>query len=115
VAGGSWGDDDRLAETNLASAQLPPDDEQDENPAGWRPKAGRAAARAAGTAGGRKRRLGLPFLLVLLALTVAVTALITRSIAGSGGSHHAAASVTQAVSTGSRGDGIVIVEESAGV
>jgi serine/threonine-protein kinase len=46
---------------------------------------------------------------------VVVAALITRSLAGTGGSNHAASSVTQAVSTGSRSDGIVIVEESAGV
>jgi serine/threonine-protein kinase len=106
---GGWADDVQADETSLAAAHPAPIGAQDE-PAAWQPS-GRAARRAgatrAGAAGGRRRRLSLPVLLVLLALTVVVCALITRSIAGSGNSDHAAASVTQAVTTGTRGDGIV--------
>jgi serine/threonine-protein kinase len=53
-------------------------------------------------------------LLVLLAVTVIVFALVTRSLVGSSGSKHAAASVTQSVTTGTRGDGIQVVETNAG-
>src|SRR6185369_6399433 len=87
-------------------------------PAGGQP-AGRAARRAeagrATGAGGRKRRLRLPVLLVLLVVTVVVCALITRQLAGSSGSGHAASSVTQWVTTGSHSDGIVVVEAKSGV
>jgi serine/threonine-protein kinase len=71
---------------------------------------GRAGRRRAAAPTGRRRRLSLPVLLVLLALTVAVTALVTRSLAGSGnsaGSHQGASSVTRAVTTSTAGDGIV--------
>jgi len=115
-AGDGW-TDDQLAETGLAAAHAAPPADQAE-PAGWQP-AGRAARRAeagrATGAGGRKRRLRLPVLLVLLVVTVVVCALITRQLAGSSGSGHAASSVTQWVTTGSHSDGIVVVEAKSGV
>jgi len=122
TAAGAWppGDgDDQLAETGLAAAHPPLADTEDAKPGAWQP-AGRAASRRAGSsragaASQRRRRLSLPVLIVLLLLTVAVTALVTRSLASSDGSSHAAASVTQTVTSGPRGGGIVLGEGNAGV
>ncbi|OHV44352.1 serine/threonine-protein kinase [Pseudofrankia sp. BMG5.36] len=126
AAAGSWppGEaDDQLAETGLAVAHPAAADAEDAEPGGWQPGraasrragAGRAGAGRAGAAGRQRRRLTLPVLIVLLVITVAVTALITRSLAGSRGSSHAAASITQAVTTGPGGGGIVVGEGIAGV
>jgi serine/threonine-protein kinase len=71
-------------------------------------RGGRAEHRRRASADAPRRRLTLPVLLVLLLLTVAVTALITRALAGKDGStHQGAAAVTRVVHSAADRDGIV--------
>ncbi|WP_322749468.1 MULTISPECIES: serine/threonine-protein kinase [unclassified Frankia] len=84
-----------------------------------RPPGGRAARRRAdgshgGSPGEGRRKLSLPVLILLLIATVAVTALITRTIAGSNGSATSAPPPSWAVHVPRAGGGIVTNDSVTG-
>ncbi len=104
--------------TNIAARAQPPGNR---TASGLQPSGARAArrrrprGRAADTpASANRRRLSLPILIALLIATVAITALVTRSIAGGSGSSEGAPALTRAVHGSGSGSGIVTGDSTTG-
>ncbi|AEH07750.1 serine/threonine protein kinase [Candidatus Protofrankia datiscae] len=93
---------------NRPTSALPPSDARG---ARRRRPRGRAAG---GPASAGRRRLSLPVLIALLIAAVAITALVTRSIAGSSGSSEGAPALTRAVHGPGSEDGIVTGDSTTG-